>query len=207
MSKVGRKKIRISTRKGIQGKVCTGIKCRNKEDPWKPLSEFRYDSYNQRYRSHCNDCFKTRQRQYEEQNSFKYLAIDIQRSPKECDDSDWEQKLIELWDDQEGRCAISGVEMTFKRGSILRVSPDRINNDLGYVEGNVRLVCWYLNKMRSNKTVEEFDPRIKEFIKAIESAFFLKLAKSVGEQEFKAFLEQKFIEKWEKQKKGPLQFK
>ncbi|PES98038.1 hypothetical protein CN491_04270 [Bacillus cereus] len=195
---MGRKKIRISTRKRIQGKECRGILCSKKRDSWKPLSEFRYDNHNQRYRSHCNDCNQVRKQLYEEKNVFKYLAFDIRKSPKGCDNINWEQKLKELWDVQEGRCAISGVEMVFNRGSFLRVSPDRINNDLGYVEDNVRLVCWFLNKLRSNTPLEEFDPQIKGFVKAIESAYLLNLAKSVGEQEFKAFFEQKLIENRDK---------
>lgn len=34
---------------------------------------------------------------------------------------------------------------------------DRVNNDLGYVPGNVRVISWRANRLKSNGTLEEFE--------------------------------------------------
>ena len=65
-----------------------------------------------------------------------------------------------LWDEQLGRCALSGVAMTHSVGHS-RVTPtnasvDRIDNNLGYLPGNVRLVCAIVNVMRREQTEAEF---------------------------------------------------
>ena len=71
---------------------------------------------------------------------------------------DLDQKFIDdLWVKQEGKCAISGIsfECFYKKSSAgkrdpLRPSLDRINNDLGYIKGNVRFVLWIVNLGISN---------------------------------------------------------
>jgi hypothetical protein len=58
--------------------------------------------------------------------------------------------LKRLYDDQLGMCAISGLPMHITTEETdLSVSPDRINNELGYISGNVRLVCSRANLMMS----------------------------------------------------------
>ena len=58
--------------------------------------------------------------------------------------------LFELWESQEGRCAISGLQMTWGKGRIepTSISLDRINSKLGYEADNVRLVCHAVNCFR-----------------------------------------------------------
>lgn len=55
-----------------------------------------------------------------------------------------------LYKSQEGRCALTGVEMTilppFRRPE--QVSIDRIDGTQGYILGNVRLVCRWANQAR-----------------------------------------------------------
>jgi len=54
-------------------------------------------------------------------------------------------KLNKLITDQNGKCAISGATLVFKQFSDNQASVDRINDDLGYVDGNCRLVCLEFN--------------------------------------------------------------
>jgi len=54
-------------------------------------------------------------------------------------------KLNKLVTDQNGKCAISGAVLVFKQFSDNQASVDRINDDLGYVDGNCRLVCLEFN--------------------------------------------------------------
>jgi hypothetical protein len=53
--------------------------------------------------------------------------------------------MIDLFTKQGGRCALSGIVMVHKRMSHWQASIDRIDNDLGYVRGNVRWVCLEFN--------------------------------------------------------------
>ncbi len=52
--------------------------------------------------------------------------------------------LLKLWEDQGGRCKITGKKMEHK-ASLFAVSIDRIESDHGYVPGNVQLVCMAIN--------------------------------------------------------------
>ena len=59
--------------------------------------------------------------------------------------------LLQLWADQGGLCALSGIQMTTTRGKgrvPTNASVDRINPSKGYVPGNVRLVCLQANTAR-----------------------------------------------------------
>lgn len=59
--------------------------------------------------------------------------------------------LCRLYEDQEGRCAISGKIMTFVTGMGMvptNISIDRIDPLKGYEEDNVRLVCRQANTMK-----------------------------------------------------------
>jgi hypothetical protein len=56
--------------------------------------------------------------------------------------------LEELWKEQEGLCALSGIKMTFelKRGRThTNLSIDKIDRNKGYIIGNIQLVCMACN--------------------------------------------------------------
>lgn len=76
------------------------------------------------------------------------------------------QYLHELWNTQKGLCALSGIPMTyyFDSGQVpTNVSVDRINSNLGYIKGNLQLVCMAVNQMKSDLTIEQ----LKYFCKSI----------------------------------------
>lgn len=61
--------------------------------------------------------------------------------------------LHELWDAQNGKCAISGIDMTYisNCGRIpTNVSVDRIDSSKGYIKGNIQLVCMAVNQMKND---------------------------------------------------------
>jgi hypothetical protein len=63
------------------------------------------------------------------------------------------QDLYDLWDNQQGKCALSGIEMTYisNCGRIpTNVSVDRIDSSKGYIKGNVQLVCMAVNQMKND---------------------------------------------------------
>lgn len=64
--------------------------------------------------------------------------------------------LLSLYDNQQGKCALSGVELeTATFYNLKGISIDRINSDIGYIKGNIQLVCWVVNQMKNDLSNEE----------------------------------------------------
>jgi len=64
-----------------------------------------------------------------------------------------------LWHNQNGKCALTGLDMTMELGRGVvqtNCSIDRINSDFGYEIGNVQLVCRAANVAKSNLTQKDF---------------------------------------------------
>ena len=67
--------------------------------------------------------------------------------------------LQDLWDKQNGICAISGVPINMinkKRFNDQTASLDRVDSSIGYVEGNVQWVHKKINIMKTTLSDEEF---------------------------------------------------
>ena len=60
-----------------------------------------------------------------------------------------------IYEAQGGRCVESGAPFVFASKDLFP-SPDRIDNNGGYEDGNVRFVAWRVNNRRGAKTIEEF---------------------------------------------------
>ena len=56
-------------------------------------------------------------------------------------------------------CPVFGVRLEVGAGKALSNSPslDRIRPELGYIPGNIRVISWRANFLKSNGTAEEFD--------------------------------------------------
>ena len=66
--------------------------------------------------------------------------------------------LLKLLDDQNWKCALSGVKMTavWGEGRLgTNISIDRIHNDRPYTKDNIRLVCLIANAMKGKMKDEE----------------------------------------------------
>lgn len=64
--------------------------------------------------------------------------------------------LARQWRVQKGRCVYTGWEMSTFRGDPRLVSIERVDNAVGYVPGNVILVCWCANRARNTLTIQQF---------------------------------------------------
>lgn len=58
--------------------------------------------------------------------------------------------LYQLFKDQQGRCALSGVLMKIEKGAIACLSLDKIKPELGYIQGNVQWVAWAVNRAKGD---------------------------------------------------------
>lgn len=86
----------------------------------------------------------------------KYISYMLLHKRRECLSI---QDILDLYEAQEGRCALSGIEMTYicGQGRIpTNIGIDRIEHQGPYIKENIRLVCNYVNTMRLDRTDEEF---------------------------------------------------
>lgn len=85
--------------------------------------------------------------------------------------------LKELWDKQKGKCAISGINMTYnlREGRVpTNVSIDKIDHTKGYTMNNIQLVCMACNQMKNDLSEEE----LYNFCKAIVNKYESKNSKN-----------------------------
>lgn len=142
----------------------------------KPLSEFNGNKTRTNgVQAYCRECEIPRQREYYKNNKqrLKELAITrfstveghcrhaagaIKQRGKVVDvDCEY---LVELYNTQKGCCAVTGKVLDIVKGSGQQyrgMSLDRINNDEGYIKGNVRWVCNIVNTMKNTLTDEELE--------------------------------------------------
>lgn len=76
--------------------------------------------------------------------------------------------LIDLWQQQNGKCVVSGIDLQTESWSReeknpYRASLDRIDNSKGYIKGNVRFTTHWVNNAKSTWPDEIFE----SFTKAI----------------------------------------
>jgi len=64
--------------------------------------------------------------------------------------------LKELWDKQDGKCALTGVPLGLLGDGYLSPSIDRINNLEGYTEDNVWWLCWRANEAKKDMLLDDF---------------------------------------------------
>jgi hypothetical protein len=140
----------------VGGKVCS--KC----SVDKPFGEFpvhkkTYDGFD----SWCKQC--RREYRYEVKqslDSFFRQKLTCIRDDKRKIFSDLTlQQLIDLWNKQNGKCAISGSQMSHQRNkrqhNMSNCSVDRIDSSKDYTLNNIQLVCWTVNRMKGENTQEE----------------------------------------------------
>jgi hypothetical protein len=64
---------------------------------------------------------------------------------------------VELFQKQNGKCALTGLELTCSGDfSDITASLDRINNNIGYTIGNIQFVHKDINMMRGTLSMERF---------------------------------------------------
>lgn len=100
-----------------------------------------------------------------------YMRIIKRRSYQKGETNITLEYLKELWEKQSGLCPFTGWELILPKGSsysgdpnsMYRASIDRIDNDKGYVKGNVRFISVIANYCRNTFTDED----VKLFCEAV----------------------------------------
>ena len=148
----------------------------NKCKKWRPKSKFSIDRSSLHGNrgglcTECKDCqrkryYKERQKLFEDDNwAFRYklqqaLKGTRRRSKEKNIYNDLTlDYIMYLWEKQNGKCALTGIQMTYKfyEGRVnTNVSIDRIDSTKGYSKDNVQLVCMAANQMKNDLSMEEF---------------------------------------------------
>lgn len=160
-------------RKIIKGEECAFC---NKCKKWKPVTKFSIDNtflHGNRggLCRECKDCqraryYEQRNKLFEDDNlALRYklqqaLKGTRRRSKNKNTYNDLTlDYLMYLWEKQNGKCALTGIPMTYKfyEGRVnTNLSVDRIDSTKGYNKNNVQLVCMAANQMKNDLSIEEF---------------------------------------------------
>jgi hypothetical protein len=79
-----------------------------------------------------------------------------------------ENNIINLWKNQNGKCAITGIDMTFEKNTNIKyrnptnISIDKIDPKLDYNLNNIHLTCLWANTGKLIYSVEDFRNLILE---------------------------------------------
>lgn len=147
-------------------KTCT--KCKES----KPLDHFYYHKDKSRYYSCCKLCLnpssktsKFSSHWYKERFSqeeldlfskLKNLCTKAKLRKQDFDpEVNWEY-LFDLWENQNGKCAYSGLSLSIETNHPHTVSLDRIDSDKGYERGNLQLLSFTVNRMKMDLNEEDF---------------------------------------------------
>lgn len=140
---------------------------------YKPLSEFYENASTTKNRNYyycnCKDCESERHKEYRSTHSTDDITIFFRDLATGCRGRAYrsdgkfgctinKDDLIALYEKQNHKCALSGIEMTTIKGSgkfPSNASVDRIDPGKDYSLDNIRLVCNHVNMMRSNLSDED----------------------------------------------------
>lgn len=159
-------------------KICANADCvfKNKQQPIENFY-FRSNGNNVKTRrSICKHCAKLTIIRY--RSTFSGFSKGMLSKAKERSiikniDFDLEENTIDsLWNEQNGKCALSKMEMTHKLGENKKTSRhpfnmslDRIDSSKGYTKNNVQLVCNWVQTAKSDYDQDEFIEWVKIFAK------------------------------------------
>jgi hypothetical protein len=74
------------------------------------------------------------------------------------------EDLVNLYYDQNGRCALTGIIMTWEYNNLRTLSIDRIDSSKGYIPGNIQLVCQFINIAKKHYSNNECLDILKEIV-------------------------------------------
>lgn len=127
-----------------------------------------FDTHSQyEYRNHkdkrCKQCkrkqnLEARANYSDEQKLYKivqdrWLAARSRAEKKNIPFTITKDDILELWENQNGKCAISNIPMTFEidNGRVFtNVSVDQKNPGQGYTKENTQLICQAVNQLKSD---------------------------------------------------------
>lgn len=133
---------------------------RTYQNGWRDANGDLHRGYNAKYRSAHPEKAAESTRKWTEKNPVRRFAaqsLNFKRHSGHIVNITIND-VVQMWDDQHGLCALSGIPMKSSKGGTSFDSPtlDRIVPSLGYNPNNVRLLCYAVNAGRGTLTDEAF---------------------------------------------------
>jgi hypothetical protein len=111
---------------------------------------------------------------------FKTIAIQVTKNSRRHQiEPSWEnvdvfaQDLKDLYNSQNGLCALTKEPLELYLGTktpnLNRLSVDRIDSTKGYIKGNIWLVQWWVNCMKSSLPLHTFKEKVEILHKGLQS--------------------------------------
>ena len=156
---------KLNNPRSTEPKICSNKKCA-KAGQLQPASCFTtHRDASDGLSSNCKAC------QNATKTASAHVFIRILFNAAKRRESQFDMTLedwLAIYDAQEGKCALSGIEMTFtldknpptfnasakKLKWPFNISPDQIDAGKGYVRGNVQFVCAQVNMMKAELSIE-----------------------------------------------------
>jgi hypothetical protein len=148
---------------------------RHKKDWYKRHAEHIKAQRKKRYEENREE-IKRKQREYQARVETKDMESWLKKCLKHAKSSDKKYKrgfnlsidfLLDLYDKQGGKCALSGAHMTHQRDDTLAASIDRISPAKGHTRDNVQIICSGLNRAKREYNNEHME----HFLKTITESF------------------------------------
>ena len=120
------------------------------------------------HRNRCRPCNSTWAKKRRLQTNDRHLQY-LYNACRQRQKNRYKDELITLerfkaiYLAQGGVCVETGVPFDLQSKDLMP-SPDRIDNDAGYVDGNIRFVTWRINNMRKNMSTARFQSTCMEDI-------------------------------------------
>ena len=113
--------------------------------------------------NHVDDpkVYKQEQNQnYRKRDPVRYLINQAKYRSKK---KDWPFSISRSTIEIPTVCPVLGIPLFYSKGKRTdnSYSLDRVNNDKGYVEGNVRVISSLANRLKSNLTTEQVEALLK----------------------------------------------
>jgi hypothetical protein len=131
----------------------------------KSASEFNtYASSKNGLFKYCKKCETLIKNEYKYKSINNFLKIlyysskgNSKTRSKKTDFSISFDEWINIYNNQQGKCALTGIEMTISQeNNNYNISPDRIDSDKGYTKDNIQFVCVEINIAKQEHTNTEF---------------------------------------------------
>ena len=119
----------------------------------------------------CYPCLHKAQREEATKSPEQFLLYRLRRARGRAQTKKLEfdldhECLIDIYQRQKGYCAISELPMVWTyENPDLCISIDRMDNEVGYIKTNIRLVCYRVNIMRNELSLEMFNWWVKQIVK------------------------------------------
>lgn len=106
---------------------------------------------------YCRACSNSRQRTEYRKGTSRWRSVALSNAKRRADEKGIEFSLTADDLTIPDTCPILGIPIFFGKKKYLNNSPaiDRINNELGYVKGNIIVISWRANRIKSDATLEE----------------------------------------------------